>query len=116
LDEEVHFAKKADPPRMFRFDFGHMTTKVAIEVHGAVWTQGRHTRGGGFIKDREKMNLAASLGWTVFELTAELIQDRRQLERIAQCIHGRAQSVADAREERNAAKLARKRAERDGGK
>ncbi len=28
--------------------------KVAVKLEGAVWTNGRHTRGSGFIKDIEK--------------------------------------------------------------
>ena len=39
--------------------------KVAVEVHGGTWVGGRHTRGAGFEKDREKMNEAHLLGWLV---------------------------------------------------
>ena len=53
------------PPRKWRFDFAWPEQKVALEVEGAVWTRGRHTRGSGFVKDMEKYNLAAIMGWRV---------------------------------------------------
>jgi len=54
-----------DPPRKWRFDFAWPTKKIALEVEGGVWTGGRHTRGGGFMKDMEKYNQAAIIGWRV---------------------------------------------------
>ena len=55
------------PPRRWRLDFAWPEHRVAVEVHGAVYRQGRHTRGGGFLKDREKMNTAQLMGWKVLE-------------------------------------------------
>ncbi len=54
------------PPRRWRFDWGWPDLKIAAEQEGAVWAQGRHTRGSGFIKDMEKYNHAAKLGYLVF--------------------------------------------------
>jgi hypothetical protein len=36
---------------------------------------GRHTSGGGFIKDCEKYNAAALLGWRVLRYTTSNIDD-----------------------------------------
>jgi very-short-patch-repair endonuclease len=58
---EHYFAK----PRRWRFDFAFVDQKVALEVEGGVWTGGRHTRGAGFLKDMEKYNTAAMLGWRI---------------------------------------------------
>ncbi len=55
--------------RKWRFDFAFPRHKVAVEIEGAVWTQGRHTRGSGFVKDMEKYNTAASLGWRILRFT-----------------------------------------------
>ena len=52
----------------WRLDFYHEETKTAIEIHGAVWTGGRHVTGKGFTGDRKKMNRAQELGIRVFEL------------------------------------------------
>lgn len=56
------------PPRKFRFDWCWEAQKVALEVQGAIWTQGRHSRGSGLLREHEKLNLAASQGWKVSEL------------------------------------------------
>lgn len=53
------------PPRRWRFDYAWPAHKVALEVEGGVWTGGRHTRAVGFMKDMEKYNEAACLGWRI---------------------------------------------------
>lgn len=65
LERELVFAK----PRRWRFDFAHLDSKTAIEIDGGVWN-GRHTRGGGFLKDSEKLLAAHLLGWRVVRLTS----------------------------------------------
>jgi len=55
------------PDRRWRFDYAYPELRIGIEIHGGVWTHGGHTRGSGFIKDREKMNRAAVAGWLVLE-------------------------------------------------
>ena len=60
-DFEYRFA----PPRRWRFDVSWPLLGLALECEGGVWTGGRHTRGTGFVKDMEKYNEAARLGWTV---------------------------------------------------
>ena len=62
------------PTRKWRFDYAWEEQQIALEVHGGVYRQGRHTRGEGFTTDREKMNEAALLGWTVIEVTPEHIK------------------------------------------
>lgn len=76
LETEVRF----HPVRKWRFDYALSPLKVAIEVEGAVWVGGRHTRGSGFIDDCIKYNTAASLGWTVFRLPEALISDPDHLK------------------------------------
>jgi hypothetical protein len=58
------------PERKFRFDFCDPLHRVACEIEGGVWVQGRHTRGAGYAKDAEKYNLATFLGWKVFHYTS----------------------------------------------
>lgn len=63
------------PIRRWRFDCAWISQKVALEVHGAVYAGGRHTRGQGFERDREKMNEAQLMGWTVLEYSTGQIRD-----------------------------------------
>lgn len=62
------------PERKWRFDFAWPDLLIAAEVEGGVWTQGRHSRGGGFINDCRKYNSAAELDWLVFRFPAALIE------------------------------------------
>ena len=57
---EYRFSK-----RLYRFDAAILEHKIAIEFEGGVWTQGRHTRGKGYLGDLEKYNLATVMGWRV---------------------------------------------------
>ena len=82
LFSEYRFA----PPRRFRFDFAHIQSKTAIECQGAVWSGGRHSRGSGLVKEYEKMNLAASLGWKIFYLSTETINNLQNYEQIYRAI------------------------------
>lgn len=63
------------PGRRWRFDFAYPDRKIAVECEGACWTQGRHTRGSGFIKDCEKYNMASRLGWRILRYTTENYHD-----------------------------------------
>lgn len=56
----------AAPERKFRFDFAWPQAMIALESEGGVWSHGAHTRGGHFLNDMTKYNLAASKGWRVF--------------------------------------------------
>ena len=38
------------PERRWRFDYAWPALKVALEIHGGVFTNGRHTRGKGFTR------------------------------------------------------------------
>jgi hypothetical protein len=51
--------------RRFRFDFAWLDRKLALEVQGGLFVNGRHSRGAALLKEHNKLNLAASLGWRV---------------------------------------------------
>jgi hypothetical protein len=48
---------------------------VLLEIEGAVWTQGRHTRGSGYVKDLEKYRTAAAIGYKVFRFSTGEVLD-----------------------------------------
>lgn len=73
------------PPRRWRFDLAWPAQLVAIEIEGGVWSYGRHLRPAGFLRDCEKYNEAACLGWKVIRVTHEQLNDGtalRYLERL----------------------------------
>ena len=71
LEVQAQIEFKFHPKRRWRADIAIPSMKVLIEIHGGIWTQGRHTTGSGFLKDREKMNAAQILGWKVLEYSTK---------------------------------------------
>ena len=59
------------PTRKWRFDFAFLKEKLALECDGALFSNGRHSRGSGIIKEHEKFNTAAKLGWRVLRCTPQ---------------------------------------------
>lgn len=64
------------PTRKWRVDWFH-ESGVAIEIEGSVWTQGRHTRGSGFLADIEKYNALAEQGILLFRVPAHDVTIKR---------------------------------------
>lgn len=65
--------------RKWAFDFAHCPTKIAVEIDGGEFMRkagirGGHNRGAQMAKDYEKRNEAAMLGWTVFQLTGQMVE------------------------------------------
>lgn len=77
------------PTRKWRLDFAWPEYRLALEIHGGVYSGGRHTRGAGFTEDREKMNEAALLGWTVIEATAEQVRSGKLREWVERALQRR---------------------------
>ena len=84
--QQVVTEYKFHPDRKWRFDFYLPDCKLAIEVEGGVWTQGRHTRGKGYIADMEKYNTAQALGYTVLRFTPEQVLTPEAYATIRQAI------------------------------
>lgn len=72
--------------RKWRLDIAWPERFVAVEVHGGTWSNGRHTRGDGFQKDRAKMNEAMLRGWKVLEVTGDQIKEGQALKWIEQAL------------------------------
>jgi very-short-patch-repair endonuclease len=81
-EREFYFAK----PRRWRFDLCWPGRKVAAEIEGGTWVQGRHSRGSGMRKDAEKYNAAALDGWRVLRFTADMIRDGSAISTLERAI------------------------------
>lgn len=77
---------KFHPTRKWRFDYALPEYKVAVEIDGGVWTQGRHTRPQGYINDLEKFNEAAAMGWLILKFTPQEQYRKATLELIKRTI------------------------------
>lgn len=74
--------------RQWRFDYAMPLYKIALEVEGGVWTQGRHVRPVGFLGDMNKYNTATLLGWRVFRTTPSKLLSQDTLTLIKNAING----------------------------
>ena len=73
---------KFHPTRKWRFDFAIPEYKIAIEVEGGAYTNGRHTRGKGFVNDMEKYNEVVCLGWALIRVTPDQLLTFNTIEMI----------------------------------
>lgn len=79
IQRELTFA----PKRRFRFDFAWPKKKLAVEINGGIWLRrGGHSTGKGIENDLRKLQLARSLGWTVFSYSNKMIHDCSAVEEV----------------------------------
>jgi len=64
---EVIKEHRFHPKRLWRFDYAILELKIALEVQGGLFTNGRHSRGTGYLNDIDKFNEAQLLGWRVYQ-------------------------------------------------
>lgn len=76
------------PKRLWRFDYALPDYKIALEVEGGVWTQGRHTRPQGFLGDVDKYNTATLMGWRLFRTTPEQLYTQKTLGMLKAAVLG----------------------------
>ena len=74
------------PKRRWRFDYAFPNHKIAVEIEGGVWIDGRHNRASGFIKDMEKYNAAAVLGWRIYRILPDGIKKQKTYKDLRQLI------------------------------
>jgi len=86
LSVEVIKEYQFHPVRKWRFDYAIPEHKIALEVEGGVWTEGRHTRGVGFLKDIEKYNTGTLLGWRIFRTTPSELLSSNTIDLLKEAI------------------------------
>lgn len=74
--------------RKWRVDFAFCLSKIAIEVEGGGWVNGRHNRGAGMEDDCEKYNALTLAGWKLLRFTGSMIKSGKALQTIEQAIKG----------------------------
>lgn len=100
-DAEHQFAL---PERKWAFDLAWPDWSVAVEIQGGVWTHGRHTRGRGFLDDREKINEAQIRGWIVLEVSPDQIGSGELFVLVERALAGRGWPYQEAEDRRLAGK------------
>jgi hypothetical protein len=60
-----------DLSRRWKVDWAFVDVKIAVEVEGGAWKMGRHNRPASFLKEMEKYNRLAVLGWRLIRLTPQ---------------------------------------------
>ena len=84
---EYHFAKpKPWQRRKWAFDFAWPNYRVALEVEGGIWVQGRHVRGKGYENDCRKYSVAAIAGWAVIRATQRMLENGEAIEMVKQAV------------------------------
>jgi very-short-patch-repair endonuclease len=79
--QQFHFGAGWTPPRKYAADFAIVDkgSALLVEVDGGSWVAGRHNRGAGFEKDRERDALALIHGWRVLRVTPKQVESGEAL-------------------------------------
>ena len=75
------------PTRKWRIDYAITDHMIAVEVEGGAYTNGRHTRGAGFIADMEKYNELTRAGWRLIRVTPQKLMSMKTLNLIKDLIN-----------------------------
>ena len=74
------------PVRKWRFDAAFVEQKLAVELEGGIWVGGRHNHPIGFLKDIEKYNAAAILGWRIIRITGQHVKNGEGLKWVMEAL------------------------------
>lgn len=77
---------KFHPTRKWRADFHLKGKNILVEVEGGIWSNGRHTRGKGYLGDLEKYNEATMMGYQVIRFSTEQVKSGKAIEQILKLI------------------------------
>ncbi len=73
-----------DPTRRWRFDCAWPARKLAVEIAGAEWANGRHSRQLG--ADYEKVRAAVCQGWRLLPFTGSEVRSGLAVDVVARML------------------------------
>lgn len=82
FEQEFHF----HPQRKWRADFHLKGRMILVEIEGGIWSNGRHTRGKGYIGDMEKYNAATMLGYQVVRFSTDQVKSGKAIQQIKKMV------------------------------
>jgi very-short-patch-repair endonuclease len=85
LPEPV-FEWRFHPTRKWRLDLAFIDQRVCLEVQGGIFIQGRHSRGAAMLKEWEKLNTLATMGWRVLYCQPKDVCTTEIIELIRMCL------------------------------
>lgn len=87
---------KFHPVRKWRMDYACPALKICIEIDGGIFIGGRHSRPIGMLKDNEKFNTAASMGWVVLKFTPQQKNKFETFDIVTETIRERLKEIKGA--------------------
>ncbi len=73
--------------RRYRWDMVWRAQRLAVEVQGATWTRGAHSRGKGQARDAEKQALATLAGYRCLSVTSDQVRSGQAVEWIGKALN-----------------------------
>lgn len=87
---------KFHPTRKWRFDFAWnefysgsgytVRPMLALEVQGGIFIAGRHSRGAALVKEWEKLNAAAEMGYRIIYFQPSELCTQATIDLIKRCL------------------------------
>ena len=89
IKSETEFAFAKSIGRKWRFDLAIPDYRIALEIQGGIFIAGRHSRGASLLKEWDKLNCAAAMGWRVIYCQPKDVKSGRAYNLIMDVINGR---------------------------
>ena len=70
----------------WRMDFAWPSIKLAVEIEGGIFVDGRHSRGAGMRADMRKYNAATLMGWKVLRFDGDAVKNGEAINTITPLI------------------------------
>jgi len=99
FETEYLFAREAIG-RDWRWDIAYVAQKLAIEVDGGIWVQGAHAHPTTIVRNMEKRNWGARLGWRLLTFSTDEAKDGRALAFIEGVLLNKPYGETNAKQEK----------------